>query len=532
MENRVNRFKESLMDKSILSITWELVPGRGAREKAQDEAVKAAEQAANGGKVHAVTITDMPSGSPAITADALGMEVLKKGIEPLIHFTCKDKNRNQMEGQMYAMDRAGVRNLLMMTGDYVNTGYQGRPMPVFDIDVMHSLELIKEMNQGLEYKGSKGIIKHQPSDFFAGAVCSPFKKTESETMLQYYKLSKKVNSGAEFIVSQLGYDARKIHELIQFMKQYRLNVPVIGNIYVLPLGAAKLMNRNGLPGCVVTDKLASDLEKESAAPDKVLGARLLRAAKMYALMKGMGYDGVHIGGHNLKYEQVEYIIDKGEELSANWLDLVHEFDYPIPDGFYFFEKDEKTGLNSNTPVNRKGRPLDTPVEFVYRLSRLIHNLMLEPGAPLWGLMRGIAKKVDGSSFEDMYHYLEHLSKTAIYDCKDCGDCALVDTAYVCPMSQCPKYQRNGACGGSYDGWCEVYPGKKKCAWVKAYSRLKNSDREAELDRNCVPPLNWDFHQTSSWVNYYLGRDHSASKYNIEKVEKKKKASLSDGKPLS
>ena len=112
------------------------------------------------------------------------------------------------------------------------------------------------------------------------------------------------------------------------------------------------MNANQLPGCVVSDKLLAELDQERTAEDKGVSARLLRAAKMYAFMKGMGFDGVHLGGHNIKYEQVKYIIDKGEELSADWMKLIPEFDYPQPNGFYYFEKDPNTGLNTNKPVNR------------------------------------------------------------------------------------------------------------------------------------------------------------------------------------
>ena len=517
-----NRFKESLLDKNRFSVTWELVPGRGAREKAQEKAMEDSEFAFKGGKVDAMTITDMPGGNPAILADYLGMEVFQKGIEPLVHFTCKDRNRNQIESQLYSMDRANVRNLLVMTGDYEYSGFMGRGKPVFDLDVMHILELIEQMNKGLEYPGMKATIKHQASDFFAGAACSPFKKTEAEQMIQYYKLKKKIESGAKFIVSQLGYDVRKIHELIQFMRQNGWDIPVIGNIYLLPLGAARLMNRNGLPGCVVPSKMVADLENESKAEDKGVQARLVRAAKMYAIMKGLGYDGVHIGGHNMKYEQLEFILEKGEEFSKNWMDYVPEFDYPIPDGFYYYEKDEKTGLNTDQPVERKGRPLDTKVEFTYRISNLMHHLMLEPGTPFWGPMKAIAKAVEGSSLEGAYHKFEHMAKVCIYDCKDCGDCALGDVAYVCPMSNCPKNQRNGACGGSWDGWCEVYGAKKKCAYVRAYSRLKNKGKEESLNGDIVPPPNWDFYQKASWINMYLGRDHNAKKYNVEYIPPKEK----------
>jgi len=44
------------------------------------------------------------------------------------------------------------------------------------------------------------------------------------------------------------------------------------------------------------------------------------------------------------------------------------------------------------------------------------------------------------------------------------------------VSQCPKNQRNGPCGGSYEGWCEVYPGERLCIWVKAYRWLKAMNR--------------------------------------------------------
>ncbi|MEW6621534.1 MAG: methylenetetrahydrofolate reductase C-terminal domain-containing protein [Bacillota bacterium] len=515
-----NKFKESLLNKDTLSITWEVVPGRGATETAQEVALACAEQAAKGGKIHAITITDMPGGNPAILADYLGMEILTKGIEPLVHFTCKDKNRNQMESQLYALDRAKVRNLLVMTGDYPVTGYKGRPKPVFDLDPINTLKLISQMNDGLEYEGIKGTIKHKPSDFFSGVAVSPFKANEAEQMVQYFKLKKKVAAGAQFVITNLGYDARKFHEVIQFMKCEGIDIPIIANLYILPYGAAKLMNQNQLPGCVVTDKLLAEIDNERTAPDKGLSARLLRAAKMYAFMKGMGFAGIHIGGHGIKYEQVEYIIEKGEELSTNWQDLVHEFDYPMPNGFYYFEKDTKTGLNTDVPVNRKNRSLDAPVEFVYPLSRMVHNLVFEPGKNLFGLMKSIAKKVDGSSLENLYHGIEHLGKVLMYDCKDCGDCALLDLAYICPMSQCPKNQRNGACGGSYYGWCEVYPNKRKCIYVKAYSRLKKYQEESKLDSYHVEPCNWDLYQTSSWINFYLGRDHSAQRLGIQKLEKK------------
>lgn len=496
----------------MFPVTWELVPGRGARETAQEKIIDLAGQAARGGNISALTLTDNPGGTPAMSADFMGAEILKLGIEPLVHFTCKDKNRNSIESELYALDRVGVRNLLIMSGDYPVSGFQGRPAPVFDLDPIHILQLISNMNRGMEYPGIKGTIRHHPSDFFPGAVVSPFKATEAEQMAQYYKLKKKIEAGAQFIVTQLGYDARKFHEILLFMKQNGFDIPLIGNIYVLPFGAAKMMNRNDLPGSVVTDKLLAELDGERNDPDKGEGARILRAARMYAIMKGMGFAGVHIGGHNIKYEQVEEIIRQGEALVPQWNDLIRYFDYSIPGGFYYYERNPETGLNREQITERKNRPLDAKVESIYGFSKVIHNLFLEPGKNFYGIMKNICRAVEGTKTERIFHKLEQLTKVLLYDCKDCGDCALIDVAYLCPMSQCPKNQRNGACGGSFEGWCEVYPGKKKCIYVRAYARLKKRREEAQLEINCVPPCNWDLYQTSSWINYYLGKDHTSKSH--------------------
>ena len=95
-----NRFKDALLNPSAFPVTWELVPGRGAKEAAQDKVITLAGQAASGGKIHALTLTDNPGGTPAISADFMGTEIRKMGIEPLVHFTCKDKNRNAIESQL------------------------------------------------------------------------------------------------------------------------------------------------------------------------------------------------------------------------------------------------------------------------------------------------------------------------------------------------------------------------------------------------------------------------------------------------
>ncbi len=513
MPQNLSRYYQSLIDPDVFSVTWEFVPGRGAHEKSQEAAIADAERAAAGGRVHAVTITDNPGGNPAISVEMLGAEINRLGIEPLVHFSCKDKNRNQLEALLHGMERAEIRNLLVMTGDYTYSGYLSRAKPVFDLDSTHLLGLIAELNQGLEVPTFKGTATLAPTHFFAGAVVSPFKATEAELVTQYYKLQKKLVAGAKFIVPQLGYDARKFHEVLTMMQHLGFgDIPVIGNVYVLSRPTARLMNQNGVPGCVVTDKLLEEITAEAKAEDKGKAARLERAAKMVAMMRGMGFAGVHIGGHGLKYEQVETILDRSEELRPEWQQLVGEFSYPQADGWYFFEKDPETGLNTDSPTDRsKSRPR-SPLS--NRVFRLLHRLMFEKNGLLFRPMRGLARAVDGSFLEHPFVRLEQMAKLLTNDCQHCGDCGLFDTAFICPMSQCPKGQRNGPCGGSVRGWCEVYPEEKECIYVRAYRRLKHYAEEGSLAEGQVPPVDYDLRHTSSWLNFYMGRDHTAKRLGI------------------
>jgi methylenetetrahydrofolate reductase (NADPH) len=96
----------------------------------------------------------------------------------------------------------------------------------------------------------------------------------------------------------------------------------------------------------------------------------------------------------------------------------------------------------------------------------------------------------------------------LYGCEDCGDCALAEMAFYCPMCGCAKFQRNGPCGGSTAGMCEVYPDAKRCAWAVVYDRHKSDGTLEEMRSNYVPPRRNQLANTSGWANYFLRRDHS------------------------
>ncbi len=505
-----NRFKEALLGRREFIYTLELVPGRGSRGKTQDDLLKMVEKAAGSRLVHAVSITDNPGGHPALSPNVIGLEISHLGIDPIIHFTCKDKNRNQIESTLYSLDRIGISNLLLMTGDFPLYGFEGKAKPVFDLDSIQLIHLIHEMNRGLEIDGKApgGGVRLPPTHFLKGCTISPFKKYESELMVQYYKLYKKVKAGADFLITQVGFDARKFDELLRWMRHNEIQIPVLGNVYILNQAVAKIMNRGGVPGCVVTDELYRIIEKEAMSSDKGRSARLTRAAKQIAILKGMGYDGVHIGGPNLTYEDVEWVVEKSREFSSDWHRWVPEFSFPQKNGFYLFEKDRATGLNTEVPVSRPTKPRKSPG---YAIMRFFHHLMFAPDAPLFGPAKWFFKKIEGTWWEGFVTEVEYWIKFISSRCRRCGDCTLLEVGFLCPQSQCPKFLFNGQCGGSGEGWCEVFPGKRKCIYVRAYDRLKAYGDEDSLKEGYIPPRNWALDQTSSWANYFLGLDHHAQK---------------------
>lgn len=104
-------------------------------------------------------------------------------------------------------------------------------------------------------------------------------------------------------------------------------------------------------------------------------------------------------------------------------------------------------------------------------------------------------------FEKSIARVEALLKGMVFDCHACGQCVLRQTGLICPMT-CPKGLRNGPCGGTLHGECEVYP-DKPCVWVRIH------DRTARGELNCpnlLPSPDARLHHTSSYLNYLSGAD--------------------------
>lgn len=84
--------------------------------------------------------------------------------------------------------------------------------------------------------------------------------------------------------------------------------------------------------------------------------------------------------------------------------------------------------------------------------------------------------------------VEMLYKGPLWGCRQCGNCLLQETAFICPM-ECPKGVRNGPCGGSTPEHCYVDE-TRPCIWYKIYERAFQMGRQ-ELLLEVLPPLDWE-----------------------------------------
>lgn len=498
----------------------EIVTTRGITEPDKpNKLVELGEALAQDPRIGWLSLTDNPGGNPMLPPDWLARMLAGRQVELVIHLTCKDLNRNGLESAAWRYAAEHFDNVLALTGDYPAAGYGGQARGVFDLDSVGLIALLDAMNRGLEIpgRGPRQPQKLPATQFFIGCAVSPFKRHEREYMPQLFKLARKIQCGAKWVICQLGYDSRKFQEVMLFLRRANLNVPVIGNAFVLNRTVAGLFHQRKIPGCVVSDALDEHIQRHAGGPDKGQAFFYELAAKQLAIFRGMGMAAGYLGGTG-KPEVFARVIDMAESYApGDWRDFVKEIRFNQPEEFYLFEEDDQTALSDGNQVNRqyveslREPPRPANVTLGYRVMRKVHDLGFNPDRGQFERMRRLYQKLNtdkkpAAAVAHALHVLERTAKSAGFGCRDCGDCALPDCAFLCPSASCSKGARNGPCGGSDDGRCELHD--KDCLWARAYERLKYyGESEHMLDGPAVF-YNASLNGSSAWANFYQGRDHN------------------------
>ena len=400
----------------------ELVTSRGLLSDQEGQRVLA--RAACSGReprIDVLSITDNPAGNAMLAADTLGTDLMLawpgsdhppclQGLQP--EFARKAAGWN--------LASEGFDNILALSGDYPSPGYGGMARPSFDIDSVGLLSMYSEMNRGLFDEGTGRPMT--PTNFFLGAVVTNHKRHEREVVPQYLKLRRKIDTGARFIINQVGYNARKDDELLRWLALSGLDVPVIANVFVLSLGAARAFNAGRIPGVVVTDELVALAERYASSADKGRSFFLELASKQVAIARGLGFRGAYLGG-KLEPSDCEEILARAEEFGPDgWKEFAGDVQFDYPDEFYYFERDEATGLSSSkvnrafvasrSSAARRRARLRAPVG--YRTSRLAHSAVFDPEAPLFDLARRFYAAVERRPrpAQTVLHLAEHTVEEA------------------------------------------------------------------------------------------------------------------------
>ncbi len=511
-----NALRESLTRGEFV-YTAELVMGRDHQVPDAETFVREAAQDPNG--IRIISATDLPGGSPALPPEAFVAFVLENKLTPIAHLTGKDGNRGWLEARLHTFARMGVENILALTGDAHKPAFSGQPKPVFDLDSALILRLIDTVRGGIEYSAGPRTVKTTPFNFFAGAAVNPFKVGEAAQMMQLYKLELKIACGAQYIITQLGYDLRKLYEVKQYMDREGMgHIPVLANVYVATATIAKIMKEGEVAGCTIPDALIARLEGEKKPQ------RLERAALMVAAARDLGFAGAHIGGFGLTHKDFMAIISRSKELAGEWKKRIEELIFAYPGQFYLLPQGADGLSDGKAPYNAPGpKPAQT---FTQRTSEAVFKRLIDEGSMGGRFMkqRVTARAAEGQPAQPKRHGLWHalLSvsngyRTRTLGCVMCGDCIQDHLNYPgCTMRYCYKETRNGPCGGSrVNGRCE-FNAEQECMWNLVYRNTlaAGKDPREEFARMLVPPRDWSLNRTSAMANRLVGIDNSARRLKI------------------
>ena len=234
-------------------------------------------------KVDAINVTDHQSSVMRYPSIGGCLLVKEHGGEPILQMTCRDRNRMALQAELLFAHSRGIHNVLSLTGDSVDVGDHKEAKPVFDIDSVQLLKMIKILESGMDMAGNE--LKGSPQ-FFMGASVHP----EADRIgPQLVKFDKKVGAGAQFFQTQGIFELATFRRFMQYASGF--NVKILAGIIVMASGRmAKYMNAN-VPGIMVPDSVIEELmnvEKGQGLQKGIeIAARLIKAIREEKLCSGV-----------------------------------------------------------------------------------------------------------------------------------------------------------------------------------------------------------------------------------------------------
>jgi len=251
--------------------------------------------------VDAVNVTDGASARVHMSSTASGAILAANGIEPVVQFTCRDRNRIAILSDLLGAGAQGIHNLLMLSGDDPTQGDQPDAKPVFDFESADLIRIARQMTDqgvlpstGAKIKGDDVEPGTRPIDpppqFFVGAADTPTAEANEKWITD---LRSKIKVGAQFIQTQLCYDMDIVRGYAALLQEKEFSehlFVLIGNGPLLSAKSAVWM-RDNLFGVAMPDSVIQRLE--DADDPKQEGIKLC-VDQMAEMAEIPGISGVHL----------------------------------------------------------------------------------------------------------------------------------------------------------------------------------------------------------------------------------------------
>ena len=198
--------------------------------------------------VDCINIADSPMARVRMGCIALARLIQDHlGIETIIHFTTRDRNLMALQSELLGAHALGIRNILALTGDPVQLGDYPNTTGVWDVDSIGLIQVIRGFTAGHDAAGSS-IGAH--ASFHIGAALN-LNMTDEETDQEIAKYRRKLEAGADFIMTQAIYE---LAPLLRFLD--RAGTPPIPMLLgCVPLHSSRHAEylHNEVPGITIPE---------------------------------------------------------------------------------------------------------------------------------------------------------------------------------------------------------------------------------------------------------------------------------------
>jgi len=152
-------------------------------------------------------------------------------VETVPHILCKGFTKEETEDALIELNFLGINNILAVQGDELRRMSPDKTGKTHNFFATDLVKQISNMNTGQYLEELSGA---SPTDFCIGVAGYPEKHLEApnlESDLKYLK--QKVDAGADYIVTQMGFDNKKYFNFVDQCRAVGINIPIIPGIKII-----------------------------------------------------------------------------------------------------------------------------------------------------------------------------------------------------------------------------------------------------------------------------------------------------------